>query len=189
MPSILTIGHSTLPLQAFLRILRDQGVGRVVDIRTIPRSRHNPQFARENLAPALEEAGIAWEWRRELGGLRHPRPNSINTAWKNSSFRGYADYMQTPQFAEALSALLSEEPEAPLRALLCAEAVPWRCHRSLVADALLARGIPVEHILYSSSGASRREPHRLTSFAKAEGDRLWYPGDLFAAAEPPEAFG
>ncbi len=189
MSAFLTIGHSTLPIETFLRILAGNGVHLVLDIRTVPRSRHNPQFAQENLAAALQNAGIAYEWHRDLGGLRHPRPDSINTAWKNSSFRGYADYMQTPAFAAALDPLLHLAPDSRVRALLCAEAVPWRCHRSLLADALSVRGVPVEHILYDRQGRSCSEPHRITSFARTEGTRLWYPGDesgdLFPAVEPP----
>jgi len=188
MSAIFTLGHSTLPIETFLQILRDQGVRIILDVRTVPRSRHNPQFAQENLAPALDQAGIAYEWHRHLGGLRHPLSDSINTGWRNSGFRGYADYMQTPEFAAALDPLLHLEPDAPPRALLCAEAVPWRCHRSLVSDALTVRSVPVEHIFYDRLGKSRREPHRLTSFARIEDARLWYPGDepvdLFSADKP-----
>jgi uncharacterized protein (DUF488 family) len=180
---MLTIGHSTLPIDVFLKILRENGVRIVADIRTVPKSRHNPQFAQENLAPALTEAGIEYRWHRELGGLRHASKDSINTGWRNTSFRGYADYMQTAEFAAALDALLSSVP-VEQTALMCAEAVPWRCHRSLVGDALMARGIVVEDITYSSQGKSRREAHRMTGFARVEGGRLWYPAedDLFAVS-------
>ena len=123
----------------------------LADIRTVPKSRHNPQFAQENLKPALEAAGIEYHWFRDLGGLRHTRKDSINTGWRNASFRGYADYMQTPEFAAALDDLLKSAPQEHT-AIMCAEAVPWRCHRSLVADALTVRGIPVEDITYSASG-------------------------------------
>jgi len=188
MSAIFTLGHSTLPIETFLQILRDQGIQIILDIRTVPRSRHNPQFAQENLAPALHRSEIAYEWHRNLGGLRHPRPDSINTGWRNSSFRGYADYMQTTDFAAALDPLLHPGPDPPPRAVLCAEAMPWRCHRSLVSDALTVRDVIVEHILYDKQGRSRREPHRLTSFARVEGSHLWYPGDepanLFSAANP-----
>ena len=171
---MLTIGHSTLPIDTFLSILRDNGVRMLADIRTVPKSRHNPQFAQENLGPALAAAGIEYRWLRDLGGLRHTRKNSINTGWRNASFRGYADYMQTPEFAAALEDLLKTDEQATT-ALMCAEAVPWRCHRSLVADALTVSGIPVEDITYSASGKSRRQPHKMTPFARVEDGRLWYP--------------
>jgi uncharacterized protein (DUF488 family) len=181
---MLTIGHSTLPIDVFLGILKEQGVRWLVDIRTVPKSRHNPQFAQENLAKSLQKAGINYRWQRSLGGLRHPRKDSINMGWRNSSFRGYADYMQTPEFAAAIDELLAQSPPGQTT-VMCAEAVPWRCHRSLVADALLARGIEVEDIYYDTKGKSRRQPHTLTSFAKVKGKRLWYPAesDLFSSAE------
>lgn len=180
---MLTIGHSTLPIETFLAILRDNKVRMLADIRTVPKSRHNPQFAQENLAPALAAAGIEYRWHRDLGGLRHARKDSINTGWRNASFRGYADYMQTPEFAAALDELPKAAPHAHT-ALMCAEAVPWRCHRSLVGDALTVRGIAVEDITYTAQGKSRRQPHKLTPFARVEGERLWYPAedDLFAGA-------
>ncbi len=180
---MLTIGHSTLPIEIFLSILRENQVRVLADIRTVPKSRHNPQFAQENLAPALAKAGIEYRWFRELGGLRHARKDSINTGWRNASFRGYADYMQTPEFAAVLDGLLETSP-VEHTALMCAEAVPWRCHRSLVADALTVRGIAVEDITYTSQGKSRREAHRMTPFARVEGGRLWYPAedDLFAGS-------
>src|SRR5579883_2180715 len=168
-----TIGHSTLPIETFLDILRQNGVRTLVDIRTIPRSRHNPQFAQENLSRSLAEAGIAYRWQKSLGGLRHARKDSINTGWRNASFRGYADYMQTPEFEAALTGLLAAGPQ-PHTAIMCAEAVPWRCHRSLVADALTARGIPVENILYDAHGKSHREPHKPTPFLRLQGQRLCY---------------
>lgn len=171
---MLTIGHSTLPIEIFLRILEENSVHTLVDIRTIPKSRYNPQFAQDALAASLESAGIAYRWAKDLGGLRPARPDSTNTAWRNKSFRGYADYMQTPQFSAALDALLNTAPEAKT-AIMCAEAVPWRCHRSLVADALLVRAIAVDDILYDKHGSSHRKPHTLTPFAKVEGLRLWYP--------------
>jgi uncharacterized protein (DUF488 family) len=181
---MFTIGHSTLPIDVFLGILKDNGVRRLVDIRTIPKSRHNPQFAQENLRESLTKTRIHYHWQKSLGGLRHPHKDSINTGWRNSSFRGYADYMQTPDFAAAMDELLSTGPQEQT-AVMCAEAVPWRCHRSLVADALLARGIAVEDIYYDAKGRSRREAHTLTSFAKVEDGRLWYPaeGELFAGLQ------
>jgi uncharacterized protein (DUF488 family) len=189
---VLTIGHSTLPIETFLAILRENNVRTLADIRTVPKSRHNPQFAQENLARSLADAGIKYRWHRALGGLRHPRKDSVNTGWRNTSFRGYADYMQTSDFAAAVDELLNDDllrsaPEDHI-VIMCAEAVPWRCHRSLVADALTVREIPVEHIYYDAKGHSRREPHKLTSFLRVQNQRLWYPAedDLFAAT-PPEA--
>ncbi len=167
---ILTIGHSTRPIDEFIELLRQHGVERLVDIRTIPRSRRNPQFNSEALAKSLEDKGIGYVHLKELGGLRHPRPDSINTGWRNDGFRGYADYMQTAEFDEALRRLL-ELCEGKRCAAMCAEAVPWRCHRSLLADALVARGIPVEHIL----SGSRRDVHNLTPFARIENGRVTYP--------------
>jgi hypothetical protein len=176
-PLILTVGHSTHPIERFMQLLRQHGVERLVDVRTIPRSRHNPQFNSEALAKSLEHEGIAYAHLKELGGLRHPRPESINTGWRNASFRGYADYMQTAEFEEALRRLLQLCAEKRC-AVMCAEAVPWRCHRSLLADALLARGVAVEHIL----SGSRRDLHSLTPFARIQNDRVVYPQ---AEAEAP----
>jgi len=184
---MLTIGHSTLPIDTFLAILRENGVRTLADIRTVPKSRHNPQFAQENLSRSLFDAGLEYTWHRALGGLRHPRKDSINTGWRNTSFRGYADYMQTAEFAAAIDDLLAALP-SDNTVIMCAEAVPWRCHRSLVADALTVRGIPVEHIYYDTKGHSRRESHQLTSFLRTENQKLWYPpeDDLFAATPPLE---
>lgn len=183
--TMMTIGHSTLPIEVFLGILRENHVRLLVDIRTVPKSRHNPQFARENLAVSLESAGIEYHWVPELGGLRHARKDSINTGWKNVSFRGYADYMQTAEFDGALDDLVKTVP-LEHTALMCAEAVPWRCHRSLVADALVVRRVPVNDITYSAKGKSQMQPHRLTAFARIRDGRLWYPAedDLFAGVGP-----
>jgi hypothetical protein len=167
---ILTIGHSTHPIKEFIELLRQHGVERLVDIRTIPRSRHNPQFNGDALAKSLQHEGIAYAHLKELGGLRHPRRDSINTGWRNASFRGYADYMQTDEFEQALGRLLQLCAEKRC-AVMCAEAVPWRCHRSLLADALVARGVTVEHIL----GGSRRGVHSLTPFARIQNQRVVYP--------------
>jgi hypothetical protein len=176
-PSILTIGHSTRPIDEFIELLRQHGVERLVDIRTIPRSRRNPQFNNEALAKSLEDEGIGYVHLKELGGLRHPRHDSINTGWRNDGFRGYADYMQTAEFEEALRRLL-ELCEGKRCAAMCAEAVPWRCHRSLLADALVVRGIPVEHIL----SGSRRDVHSLTPFARIENGQVTYPEAKAGAA-------
>ncbi len=153
----------------------------LVDVRTIPRSRHNPQFNPESLAPALETRGIRYRHEPGLGGLRKPRRDSPNLGWRNASFRGFADYMQTPEFAAALEAL-AEAGRAERVAIMCAEAVPWRCHRSLIADALAARGIPVRHIM----GAGQAKEHTLTPFARIEGTRVTYPGVVSGAPAGPE---
>lgn len=171
MPAIFTIGHSTHPIDQFVHLLHTHGVEQLIDIRTVPRSRTNPQFNRDTLPGSLQAAGIGYLHMPALGGLRRARADSPNTAWRNASFRGYADYMQTPEFAAAIESLI-ELAGGRQVAIMCAEAVPWRCHRSLVADALSARGIPVEDIL----SAGRRQPHKLTPFARVEGTRVWYPG-------------
>jgi len=168
--TVFTIGHSTLPIEKFLATLAAYGVERLADVRTVPRSRRNPQFNKEALAQSLAEAGIEYLAMPSLGGLRRPRKDSPNTGWRNDSFRGYADYMQTAEFADALEQLVRSSGERRV-AIMCAEAVPWRCHRSLVADALQARGIPVVEILSATS----HRVHRLTPFAHVEGTRVTYP--------------
>ncbi len=164
-----TIGHSTHPIEEFVAILKAHSIERLVDIRTIPRSRHNPQFNREQLPGSLSAAGIEYIHMADLGGLRRPRPDSINTEWRNASFRGYADYMQTPRFAAALERLIGLARDKPT-AIMCAEAVEWRCHRSLVADALAVRGIAVEHIRDDAI----THPHQLTSFAHVQDGQIIY---------------
>jgi uncharacterized protein (DUF488 family) len=171
--TVLTIGHSNRPLEDFLEILKAHGVQRVIDIRTIPRSRHNPQFNREGFARSLRAAKIAYTHLKKLGGLRHARPDSKNLGWHNASFRGFADYMQTEEFRMGLEQAL-KLAKTRTSVLMCAEAVPWRCHRSLVADALLVRHVPVNHILSSS----RAQPHALTPFARVRGKQITYPTDL-----------
>ncbi|HEV2275343.1 MAG TPA: DUF488 domain-containing protein [Acidobacteriaceae bacterium] len=186
---MLTVGHSTLPIETFLGMLQKNGVGLLIDIRTVPRSRHNPQFEQGALSHALAAGSIEYRWQSSLGGLRKPKKGSLlNLGWKNESFRGYADYMQTSEFAAAIDELLRHGLEKQ-SVIMCAEAVPWRCHRSLVADALTAREIPVEHILYDKHGSSKRQPHRLTGFAKVSGTRIWYPAEpgLFPAPAPPDS--
>lgn len=173
---MLTIGHSTLPIDVFLRALQENGVELLIDVRTIPKSRHNPQFGTEALAASLESSGIQYRWMQQLGGLRHARKDSINMGWRNTSFRGYADYMQTPPFAEALRELIVLDGQTAV-AIMCSEAVPWRCHRSLVGDALLVHQRPVEDIFVSAAGKTHRKPHVLTSFARVECTRVWYPVD------------
>ena len=184
--TIFTLGHSTLPIEAFLSVLGENHVRRLIDVRSIPRSRHNPQYEQQSLSESLAQAKMEYHWMPELGGLRPALRDSINTGWRNSSFRGYADYMQTEEFAAALDQLI-REAAVEQTCVLCSEAVPWRCHRSLVADGLTAREVPVEHIMYHAKATSKRTPHRLTTFAKVEGSRVWYPpeDDLFSA--PPAA--
>ena len=168
---ILTVGHSTHPLEEFLELLAAHGVEQLIDVRTIPKSRRNPQYNSDALAAALQQAQIRYQHMPGLGGLRHARKDSINTAWQNASFRGYADYMQTPEFEASLRHLI-ETASQHRTVIMCAEAVPWRCHRSLISDALLARGIAAEHIL------TKKPPkaHTFTPFARIEGERVTYPG-------------
>ncbi len=167
---IFTVGHSTRSIGEFISLLHENRIQLLVDIRTIPRSRHNPQFGKESLANSLQAAGLDYTHMPSLGGLRHARKDSPNLGWRNESFRGFADYMQTGEFDEALRELIAAAAETRL-AVMCAEAVPWRCHRSLVADALSARGIEVLHIM----GTEKLTPHKMTSFARVEGNRVWYP--------------
>jgi uncharacterized protein (DUF488 family) len=168
--TVLTIGHSTRSIELFIEMLRAHGVKRLVDVRTIPRSRTNPQFNRESLPKALAEAGIGYTHVAELGGLRHARKDSRNMGWRNASFRGYADYMQTPEFEAALQSLIEAAKREQIT-IMCAEAVPWRCHRSLIGDALKVRGIAVEDIM----SATRAQPHEITLFAKVNGTEVTYP--------------
>jgi uncharacterized protein (DUF488 family) len=170
--SIFTIGHSTRPIDEFLEMLQAHGIRQLVDVRTIPRSAHNPQFNREDLARALHSSRLHYRHVPGLGGLRHPRRDSINTGWRNASFRGYADYMQTPEFTENLETLIELGKQVPT-AVMCAEAVPWRCHRSLIADALLIRGIDAIEIV----SATRTTPLSLHPWAKVEGKLVTYPGE------------
>jgi uncharacterized protein (DUF488 family) len=169
-PTVLTIGHSTHTPEEFVRMLQAHAVTRVVDVRTVPRSRHIPQFNRDTLPVGLKAAGIGYTHLPELGGLRRTTPESVNGGWRNASFRGYADYMQTPEFQTAVERLIEMAREDRL-ALMCAEAVPWRCHRSLIEDALWVRKIPSEDIM----SATLRRPHTLTSFAKVKGTQITYP--------------
>ncbi len=168
--TVLTIGHSTRPLEAFIHLLQNYSIMKVVDIRTVPRSRHNPQFNRETLPTALAAVIIGYVHLPGLGGLRHPRPDSPNRGWRNSSFRGFADYMQTEEFQENLERLI-QLAEREQIVIMCAESVPWRCHRSLIADALSARSIQVAHII----SATHRQPHEVTPWARVEGTRITYP--------------
>ena len=167
---VYTIGHSTHPWPDFLTLLRAHGIGRVVDVRAIPRSRRNPQFNREVLSRKLRSARIGYVHLKRLGGLRHATRDSKNLGWRNASFRGFADYMQTADFESGLRRLV-QLARQKRSAIMCAEAVPWRCHRALIADALTARGIRVKDIM--STRPARI--HRLTSFARVKHRRVTYP--------------
>ncbi len=167
---IFTIGHSTRTLQDFISVLQAHGVTRLVDVRTVPRSRHNPQFNKATLPASLRQFGLGYLHAPDLGGLRHALKDSVNMGWRNASFRGYADYMQTQEFERAIERLIGLAKKSRV-AVMCAEAVPWRCHRSLIADALLVRGIKPEHI-YSATNV---KPHTLTPWAKRRGTKLTYP--------------
>jgi uncharacterized protein (DUF488 family) len=167
---VFTVGHSTRPIDDFLALLRAHGVRLLVDVRTIPRSRHNPQFNQDSLREALKGARIGYRHMKGLGGLRHARKDSPNGAWRNASFRGFADYMQTEEFAQNVDRLI-ELARKRQTAIMCAEAVPFRCHRSLIGDALLARHIGAEEL----SSLSSTRPHTLTPWARVRGKRVWYP--------------
>jgi uncharacterized protein (DUF488 family) len=177
LPLVCTIGHSDRPLEQFIGLLCSNGIDCVLDVRTVPRSRHNPQFNKDTLPASLAHAGISYRHIAGLGGLRRAHAGSPNTGWRNASFRGYADYMQSAEFAENLETVTTLAHTGHC-ALMCAEAVPWRCHRSMIADALVVRGVPVEHII----GATARKLHVLTPFAQVRGTGITYP----AQAEGPE---
>ena len=168
--AVFTVGHSDRTLEAFLALLQSQSVNRLLDVRTVPRSRHNPQFNRETLPTALEAVAIHYTHCEGLGGFRRTSARSENTGWRNASFRGYADYMQTSEFAENLNTLMSLAEHERV-ALMCAEAVPWRCHRSLIADALVVHGFRVDEIV----STRRCQTHALTPFAHVEGMSVTYP--------------
>jgi uncharacterized protein (DUF488 family) len=175
-----TVGHSTRSGEEFLEVLRAHGIATLADVRRWPRSRRHPHFDAETLAAALVAAGITYLALPDLGGRRATHAGSINSGLTDPGFRGYADYMQTVAFARELDALV-DRPDRDRLALMCAEAVPWRCHRSLLADALLARGVTVEHIL----DARRSGPHRLSAWARVDGHRVSYPGVLDVDGRPP----
>jgi uncharacterized protein (DUF488 family) len=168
---LFTIGHSNRAIDEFLALLDAHRIKQVVDVRTAAGSRKNPQFMRDELARALDAHHIGYIHVPALGGFRKPRSESINTAWRNESFRGYADHMQTPEFETALAELLDLAAQRST-VVMCAEAVPWRCHRSLIADAVVARGLAVGHIV----SPTRCNPHTLTSFAQIDNGRVTYPG-------------
>jgi len=175
-----TLGHSTLALEDFLALLRAHGIAGIADVRRYPASRRHPHFGREPLAQALADAGIAYEWLPELGGRRSTRPDSPHVGWRNAAFRGYADHMDTAEFRAGIARLLDLAHERPT-AIMCAEAVPWRCHRQLISDALVARGGAVRHAL----GPRSTSEHALTAFARVADERVVYDRgqlDLAAAA-------
>ncbi len=174
---MMTIGHSTLAWEPFLRALRDNRVTTLVDARRFPGSRRHPQFGQDRLFASLREAGIRALWREGLGGRREATADSVNTGWREESFRGYADYMQTDHFAQEIGWLMALA-DFDSAVVMCAEAVPWRCHRSLIGDAVLARGGVVEDIFVEADGRSSRRPHAMTGFARVEGERVWYPGEM-----------
>ncbi len=167
---VFTVGHSTRSLDEFVGLLRTYGIARLVDVRTIPRSRHNPHFNRDNLRSFLRNRRIGYRHMKALGGLRHARVDSPNAGWRNASFRGFADHMQTREFAAAVEKLVELAREKPT-VILCAEAVPWRCHRSLIGDALLVRGVEVRDIF----SPTNVKPHALTAMARVRGTRITYP--------------
>lgn len=167
---VLTIGHSIHPPAEFVSLLQAHGIERLVDVRSVPRSRHNPQFNSSTLMRTLAAEGIAYTHLPGLGGLRKPLPNSVNGAWDNDSFRGYADYMQTPEFSSNLTRLMDLAARGTT-AVMCAESLPWRCHRLLIADALTVRGVMVEHIMTPV----KRQPHQLSHYAHVVGTVVTYP--------------
>jgi uncharacterized protein (DUF488 family) len=172
METVSTIGHSNRSIEEFIELLKRNEIACVLDIRTVPKSRHNPQFGQDLLPGSLAAAGIEYRYLAGLGGLRRPRADSANGGWRNTSFRGYADYMQSDEFSHNVDTVAALAHTTRC-ALMCAEAVPWRCHRSLVADALLVRGIPVEEII----GPQKPKPHKLTPFAQVDGTHITYPSD------------
>ena len=172
-PEIFTIGHSTRTADEFAELLDRHGIRQVADVRSLPQSKRHPHFSRDALAAFLESRGVTYRHFRELGGLRRPRPDSLNTAWQHPGFRGYADHMQTDEFRRGLAALVRFASSATTT-VLCAEAVWWQCHRRLLADALVVRGVPVRHIL----SAAEPKPHELSEFAREEAGGVIYPGLL-----------
>jgi uncharacterized protein (DUF488 family) len=181
MPPVFTAGHSTRPIEELLALLAGHGVTTLVDVRRFPASRRHPQFSRDALAASLAGAGIVYVHEPDLGGRRAARPDSPHTAWRMEAFRGYADHMETPEFQAALDRL-AQRAETETVAILCAEAVPWRCHRRLISDALVARGTAVLHIL----GPHRADPHELDPNARIlPGGRLLYAG---GAGDQPSLF-
>ena len=168
-PTLFTIGHGRRPIEELFEVLREAGVRVLVDVRTAPGSRRNPQFSAESLREAADAAGVRYEWERDLGGFRRPRPDSPHVAIRNESFRGYADHMGSPAFSEALERLMALAADQPT-AVMCAETVWWRCHRRMIADVFVARGWEVVHLL----GSGRSEPHRIHPNARLDATRIVY---------------
>lgn len=183
-PVVFTVGHSTRPLAEFIALLAAHSVTRLIDVRSVPRSRHNPQFNGDTLPVALEAAGIHYEHIAGLGGFRHTSSESLNLGWQNASFRGYADYMQSAEFAQNLASLMKLAKQERV-AIMCAEAVPWRCHRSLIADALVVHGLRVEEII----NQTRCQIHALTPFAKVNGTAITYPPSSATEPDPNDKEG
>ena len=173
MQPIWTIGHSTRKIDTFISLLEENGIKLLVDVRTLPGSKRYPHFNKETLAKSLQEHGIHYEHFAELGGRRKPKPDSRNTAWRNASFRGYADYMETEEFHKGVRRLLDLASEAGPTVIMCAEAVWWRCHRALISDYLKVRGIEVIHIL----DVNKTEPHPFTPAARIVGGALSYESE------------
>lgn len=169
MQTVWTIGHSTRPIEDFLSLLAEYGIETIADVRSFPGSRKYPQYGKEALAAALQDHGLAYQWFQILGGRRRAAVDSPNTVWRNASFRGYADYMSTSGFADGLDALLDLASKSRT-ALMCAEAVWWRCHRSMIADALCVQGVKVLHIM----DASHVVEHPMTAPARVEDGKLTY---------------
>ena len=180
--TVFTIGHSTRTIDEFIDLLKTYGINLVVDVRTVPRSRHNPQFNKETLPNTLKQQGIKYIHIPDIGGLRRPKHDSVNLAWKNGSFRGYADFMQTKEFTDNLLKIVALSGENCL-ALMCAEALPWRCHRSLISDALVVRHVKVQHII-SAAGCLN---HELNEMAQVEGTKITYP--LYTKETPQRTLG
>ena len=180
--TVFTVGHSTRSIEDFVHLLKAHGIQHVIDVRSFPRSRHNPQFARERLSPALRCFRIHYSHLPGLGGRRHARTDSANTGWRNVSFRGYADYMETPAFKDSLDRCIALAHDERV-VLMCAEAVPWRCHRSLIADALLARGVAVSEI----TSAMHARPYSLTPWARISEARVTYPPAGFETGDVTSA--
>jgi uncharacterized protein (DUF488 family) len=168
--TIWTLGHSTRSIEEFISILKSYNIKAVVDVRTVPRSLNNPQYNKENLEGILPKAGFDYIHKKELGGWRHSNKDSVNKGWKKESFRSYADYMQTPEFGEALNWLI-EYAQQKNTVIVCAETLPWRCHRSLIADALIVKGYEVIEIF--EEGTFRK--HKLTVFAVVKDGKITYP--------------
>jgi uncharacterized protein (DUF488 family) len=174
MNPVFTIGHSTRTIEEFVELLRDSGIELLVDVRRFPMSRRHPQFNKDQLAESLHAAGIGYRHEEVLGGRRSPRKNSPNTAWRNAQFRGYADHMDTPAYREVVGALV-ERAGTTVQAVMCAEAVPWRCHRNLLADALVARGLEVRHIVQlgkTSLHTLNQDAHVLAEGRVVYGERV-----------------